>query len=354
MIVKDLDTLGYHRVVFRCDNEPSVLSLLRAVKLAWTGDMVQETSAEGYPQSNGAAESSLTVVKGQQEDEEPQPKRHRPEGEGRQRELVWPKCSPRYECADGWLTNSGCVAQALSSLNHSSTVRQTIMSAMSQQLQSDLGVAGTSDPLQHRPPLPKLDILAVDQEPLEEWEAEDDVKGGPLHPREVQTAREKEIKGGPLDPREVKTARDKEIEHLWDMEVYEYSTEAESKARAGRNPCGLKWIDTNKGSAEAPRYRLRLVCTEVRHKGVEPIFSATPPLETLRILLGVACQEDVFQVEDPFLISTADVSRAHFYADAVRDVYVRLPDKDPKEKQPDVCGKFRKTMYGSFDAAQRW
>ena len=54
-----------------------------------------------------------------------------------------------------WLTNSGCVAQALSSVNHSSTVRQTIMNAMSHQLQSDLGVAGTSGPLQHRPPLPR-------------------------------------------------------------------------------------------------------------------------------------------------------------------------------------------------------
>ena len=49
MIVKDLDTLGYYRVVFRCDNEPSILALLRAVKLAWTGDVVQETSAEGDP-----------------------------------------------------------------------------------------------------------------------------------------------------------------------------------------------------------------------------------------------------------------------------------------------------------------
>ena len=44
MIVKDLDTLGYHRVVFRCDKEPSILALLRAVKLAWAGDVVQETS----------------------------------------------------------------------------------------------------------------------------------------------------------------------------------------------------------------------------------------------------------------------------------------------------------------------
>ena len=63
-IVEDLDTLGYHRLVFRSDNEPSILSLLRAVKLGWTGDAVQETSAEGDPQSNGAAESSVHVVKG--------------------------------------------------------------------------------------------------------------------------------------------------------------------------------------------------------------------------------------------------------------------------------------------------
>ena len=175
----------------------------------------------------------------------------------------------------------------------------------------------------------------ADEEPAEEWEAEDDVKGGPLNPRDVKTDREKETK------------------YLWDMEVYEHSNEAEAQGRTGRNTVGLKCIDANKGSAEAPRYRSRLVCTEVRHRGVEPIFSETPPLETLRILLGVACQEEVFQVEDLFLISIADESRAHLCADAVRDVYVRLPDEDPKAKQPGVCGKLRITMYGSVDAAQR-
>ena len=64
MIIVELDTLGNRRVVFRCDNEPSILALLRAVTLAWTGDMVQETSAEGDPQANVAAESSVNVVKG--------------------------------------------------------------------------------------------------------------------------------------------------------------------------------------------------------------------------------------------------------------------------------------------------
>ena len=64
MIVQDLENLGYNRVVFRCDNEPSILALPRAVQLAWTGDVVQETSTESDPQSNGAAESSVNVVKG--------------------------------------------------------------------------------------------------------------------------------------------------------------------------------------------------------------------------------------------------------------------------------------------------
>ena len=50
--------------MFPCDKEPSILQLLKAVKLARTGDVVQETSAEGDPQSNRAAESSVSVVKG--------------------------------------------------------------------------------------------------------------------------------------------------------------------------------------------------------------------------------------------------------------------------------------------------
>ena len=44
-------------------SERSILTLLRAVKLVWSGDVVQETSAQGDPQSGGAAESSVNVVK---------------------------------------------------------------------------------------------------------------------------------------------------------------------------------------------------------------------------------------------------------------------------------------------------
>ena len=74
-----------------------------------------------------------------------------------------------------------------------------------------------------------------------------------------------------MEPHEVRTARQKEVQYLWHREVCEYATEAEARTLTGRNLVGLKWIDTNKGSAEAPRYRSRLVFTEVRHEGVEPI-----------------------------------------------------------------------------------
>ena len=41
-----------------------LVHLLRAVKLAWPGDVVEEMSAEGEPKSNGAASSSVYVIKG--------------------------------------------------------------------------------------------------------------------------------------------------------------------------------------------------------------------------------------------------------------------------------------------------
>ena len=44
-----------------------------------------------------------------------------------------------------------------------------------------------------------------------------------------------------------------------------------------------------------------------------------------------------FRVKEPFLISIADVSRAHVYADAVRDVYVRSANEAPKAKELGVC-----------------
>ena len=94
---------------------------------------------------------------------------------------------------------------------------------------------------------------------------------------------------------------------------------------------GLKWIDTNKGSAEAPRYRPPSGVYGGAPQECRANLLSDTALEALRVLLCVACQEDISRVEDPFLISTAEVSRAHFYADAVRDV-CPIAGRGPKGK----------------------
>ena len=63
-----------------------------------------------------------------------------------------------------------------------------------------------------------------------------------------------------------------------------------------------------------------------------------------------ACQEDVFRVEDLFLISIADVSRAHFYAGLVRcgmstfDCQTRTP----KQNSQSCVGNYVRQCTGPW------
>ena len=68
----------------------------------------------------------------------------------------------------------------------------------------------------------------------------------------------------------------------------------------------------------------------------------------------VLSQEDPSSSADPWCLTLADVSRAHFYATAVREVFIQLPPEDPRHGEHDICGRLLKTMYGTLDAADRW
>ncbi len=50
----------------------------------------------------------------------------------------------------------------------------------------------------------------------------------------------------------------------------------------------------------------------------------------------------------------ADVSRAYFYAKAVRPVYVKLPEEDLAPGDEGKCGRLKMSMYGTRDAALNW
>ena len=96
-----------------------------------------------------------------------------------------------------------------------------------------------------------------------------------------------DVHGGTLPPELVRVARALELGYLAKHGVYEYVSLTEARRR-GLRPIRMKWIDTNKGEHANPLVRSRLVCTEVRRKGWEPIFVAAPPLDRLKALIGNA------------------------------------------------------------------
>ena len=50
-------------------------------------------------------------------------------------------------------------------------------------------------------------------------------------------------------------------------------------------------------------------------------------------------------------IEFIDVRRAYFQANAIREVYVELPEEDYEE---GMCGTLVRAMYGTRDAAHNW
>ena len=50
-------------------------------------------------------------------------------------------------------------------------------------------------------------------------------------------------------------------------------------------------------------------------------------------------------------IDFIDISRAFFHAEALRKVYITLPEEDSEE---GMCGLLLKSLYGTRDAAQNW
>ena len=94
---------------------------------------------------------------------------------------------------------------------------------------------------------------------------------------------------------------------------------------------------------------------EIKRDKREDLFAATPPLEAKKILFSLAVAEGVGYeagkelegMKPDFL----DISRARFQAEAIRKVYVQLPEED---KEAGMCGRSGKSMYGTRDAAQNW
>ena len=130
--------------------------------------------------------------------------------------------------------------------------------------------------------------------------------------------------------------------HVWDVVPV-----AESWSVTGKAPLQGKCVDVNKGDLEKPVARSRYVAKEFANTKSDDVFSPTPPLEALRLLLSHAASGRSSSTGGR-KIRAVDARKAHLHAFAERHLYVVLP---PEVRVP---GMLRRSLYGTRDALARW
>ena len=123
-----------------------------------------------------------------------------------------------------------------------------------------------------------------------------------------------------------------------------------------REPIGTRWVDVNPGDESNPGYRSRLVAQELNTHTSEKICSRQHRRWRRRsfgfspaVTEGIGFQQDCRS--SGHSLDFIDIRRAYFHAPARRLVYVNPP---PADREPGMCGRLRKALYGSRDAAQNW
>ena len=137
------------------------------------------------------------------------------------------------------------------------------------------------------------------------------------------------------------------------QKLFDYVPQSECTERQGR-PYSLKWVLKNKGE----KVRARLVLGEIKkakseYEKLEPsdVFSAMPPVESLKALVSHVMTERVDKRGRILVLTVFDVSRAHFYGVCERDVYVEPP---AELYRSGLVAKLNKTMYGTQAASNAW
>jgi hypothetical protein len=154
---------------------------------------------------------------------------------------------------------------------------------------------------------------------------------------------EDDISGASLDRKEVIKARLLEMKFFKNMQVY-----TKIPREPGMKVITTKWLDVNKGDAEKPNIRSRLVGRELNLSKRDDLFAGTPPLESLRYIVSRCASRR------GNLIMAIDVKRAYFYAPVTRDVFIEIPADDFQPGDEHRVARLNLSLYGTRDAAQNW
>ena len=72
----------------------------------------------------------------------------------------------------------------------------------------------------------------------------------------------------------------------------------------------------------------------------------------MKFLVSLAASTQ--QEARPGCLMVQDIKKAFFYAPAIRTLYVDLPPEALGPGEENLCGRLRKSLYGTRDAALNW
>ena len=85
------------------------------------------------------------------------------------------------------------------------------------------------------------------------------------------------------------------------------------------------------------------------------LFSAMPPWEIFKVLLGLLVSDNVPGAEvEELEMAIFDISRAHFMAPMDREACIELPEEDKLPEDGDAVGLLLRSMYGFRTASANW
>ena len=162
-----------------------------------------------------------------------------------------------------------------------------------------------------------------------------------------------DVTGATLRPELVREARMAEMEYFKKMKVYQKVSRSRCLQVTGKGPIGVRWIDVNKQGEDDPLYRSRLVAKDFNNYKDPDLYTATPPLELLRLIISIAASRRSKDGKQ-WKLMVNDVSRAYFYAESLKPTFVQICDEDFEEGDEQRCGELLVSMYGTRPAAGNW
>ena len=112
----------------------------------------------------------------------------------------------------------------------------------------------------------------------------------------------------------------------------------------------------NKGDAESPDVRARLVACEVNTSGTkeDSFFASTPPLEAKKLLFSEfsATARNPALLSDEYVLSFVDIKKAYFNGRPKRNVHLAFPKELGIPE--NFCAHLKRCVYGTRDAGAIW